>query len=136
MLLNIIEENNIIKEVENSKNISAEEKYLLEFPKRDSEKLKYEVGKIAELLVGNQESNRYTNYLRKKVSQNKIIKQIQNSKETEINILSYDNNKMKAEITYKDLVKEYSLVLDMNTVSQGRLFVRDFNIKKGDKNNG
>lgn len=130
MLLNIIEENNIIKEVENSKNISAEEKYLLEFPKRDSEKLKYEVGKIAELLVGNQESNRYTNYLRKKVSQNKIIKQIQNSKETEINILSYDNNKMKAEITYKDLVKEYSLVLDMNTVSQGRLFVRDFNIRK------
>ena len=107
-----------------------EEKYLLEFPKRDSEKLKYEVGKIAELLVGNQESNRYTNYLRKKVSQNKIIKQIQNSKETEINILSYDNNKMKAEITYKDLVKEYSLVLDMNTVSQGRLFVRDFNIRK------
>lgn len=130
MLLNIIEENNIIKEVENSKNISAEEKYLLEFPKRDSEKLKYEVGKIAELLVGNQESNRYTNYLRKKVSQNKIIKQIQNSKETEINILSYDNNKMKAEITYKNLVKEYSLVLDMNTVSQGRLFVRDFNIRK------
>ena len=130
MLLNIIEENNIIKEVENSKNISAEEKYLLEFPKRDSEKLKYEVGKIAELLVGNQECNRYTNYLRKKVSQNKIIKQIQNSKETEINILSYDNNKMKAEITYKDLVKEYSLILDMNTVSQGRLFVRDFNIRK------
>ena len=37
---------------------------------------------------------------------------------------------MKAEITYKDLVKEYSLVLDMNTVSQGRLFVRDFNIRK------
>ena len=129
MLDSIIKDENIIKE-NFCRSLSAEEKYLLEFPKRDSEKLKYEVGKIAELLVGNQESNRYTNYLRKKVSQSKVIKQIQNSKDTEINILSYDNKKMKAKIIYKDLAKEYSLFLDMNAVSQGRLFVRNFNIEK------
>ena len=128
MLDSIIKDENIIKE-NFCRSLSAEEKYLLEFPKRDSEKLKYEVGKIAELLVGNQESNRYTNYLRKKVSQSKVIKQIQNSKDTEINILSYDNKKMKAKIIYKDLAKEYSLFLDMNAVSQGRLFVRNFNIE-------
>lgn len=118
--------------IDEKRELNAEEKYLSEFPKRDSDKLRYEVGKIAELLVGDKESNRYTNYLRKKASKNKIVKEIQSFKEPEISILDYNNNKMKAKVTYKDLTKEYSLILDMNTVSQGRLFVRGFNIRKGD----
>lgn len=109
---------------------TAEEKYLSEFPKRDSDRLRYEVGKIAELFVANQESNRYARLLSKKASKNKIIKQVQKVKETEISILDYDNKKMKAQITYKDLAKEYNLVFDMNVVSQGRLFVRDFKTKE------
>lgn len=116
--------------IDEKKVLNAEEKYLAEFPKRDSDKLRYEVGKIAELLVGNQESNRYTNYLRKKANKNKIIQQMNNSKETEISILDYDNKRMKAKVTYKYLAKEYSLILDMNAVSQGRLFVWDFDTKK------
>ena len=142
MLKNIIDENridnfNLISNDLDKKQLisnhiisKAEEEYLAEFPKRDSEKLRYEVEKIAELLVENRESNRYTNLLRKKASKNKIIRKVQNFKETEISILYYNNGKMKAEVTYKDLAKEYSLVLDMNTVSQGRLFVWKFDINK------
>ena len=142
MLKNIIDENridnfNLISNDLDKKQLisnhiisKAEEEYLAEFPKRDSEKLRYEVEKIAELLVENRESNRYTNLLRKKASKNKIIRKVQNFKETEISILYYNNGKMKAEVTYKDLAKEYSLVLEMNTVSQGRLFVWDFDINK------
>ena len=109
---------------------TAEDKYLAEFPKRDSDKLRFEVGKIAEMFVSNQESNRYAQLLSKKASKNKFIKQVQNVKETDISIIDYDNKKMKAQITYKDLTKEYNLVFDMNVVSQGRLFVKDFEIKK------
>ena len=141
MLDNIIEENKIAdvnftfskteKGLINKNIISkAEEKYLEEFPKRNSDKLRYEVGKIAELFVNNQESNRYAQLLSKKASKNKIIKQVQNFKESEINILNYNNKKMKAQITYKDLAKEYNLVLDMNVVSEGRLFVRNFEVNK------
>lgn len=142
MLDNIIEENktinnliyNIDEESVHKFEVSkAEEKYLLDFPQRDSDKLRFEVGKIAELLVGNMESNRYTELLRKKASKNKIIKQVQNSKEIDINILDYNNKKMKAQVTYNDLAKEYSLFLDMNVVSQGRLFVWDFDTKKFNK---
>ena len=109
---------------------TAEDKYLAEFPKRDSEKLRFEVGKIAEMFVTNQESNRYAMLLSKKASKNKIIKQVQNVKDSKISILEYDNKKMKAQVTYKDLKKEYNLVLDMNVVSQGRLFVHDFKTNK------
>ena len=142
MLKNIIDENridnfNLISNDLDKKQLisnhiisKAEEEYLAEFPKRDSEKLRYEVEKIAELLVENRESNRYTNLLRKKASKNRIIRKVQNFKETKISILDYNNGKMKAEVTYKDLAKEYSLVLEMNTVSQGRLFVWDFDINK------
>ena len=109
---------------------NAEERYLSEFPKRDSDKLRFEVGKIAEMFVANQESNRYAMLLSKKASKNKIIKQVQNVKDIKISILDYDNKKMKAQVTYKDLSKEYNLVFDMNVVSQGRLFVRDFKTKE------
>lgn len=135
MLENLVEEkqsqNNLICDTSNKFVITtAEEKYLSEFPKRDSDKLRFEVGKIAEMFVTNKESNRYAMLLSKKASKNKIIKQVQNVKETDISIIDYDNKKMKAQVTYKDLSKEYNLFLDMNVVSQGRLFVRDFKTKE------
>ena len=139
MLENLMEEkqnqDNLIYDTKNNLNnkfivTSAEERYLSEFPKRDSDKLRFEVGKIAEMFVANQESNRYTKFLSKKASKNKIINQVQNVKETDISIIDYDNKKMKAQVTYKDLTKEYNLVFDMNVVSQGRLFIRDYRIKE------
>ncbi len=135
MLENLVEEkqtqNNLICDTSNKFVITtAEEKYLSEFPKRDSDKLRFEVGKIAEMFVANKESNRYAHLLSKKASKNKIIRQVQNVKETDISIIDYDNKKMKAQVTYKDLSKEYNLFLDMNVVSQGRLFVRDFKTKE------
>ena len=135
MLENLVEEkqsqNNLICDTNNKFIITtAEEKYLSEFPKRDSDKLRFEVGKIAEMFVANKESNRYAHLLSKKASKNKIIRQVQNVKETDISIIDYDNKKMKAQVTYKDLSKEYNLFLDMNVVSQGRLFVRDFKTKE------
>ncbi len=135
MLENLVEEkqiqDNLICDTSNKFAITtAEEKYLSEFPKRDSDKLRFEVGKIAEMFVANKESNRYAMLLSKKASKNKIIRQVQNVKETDISIIDYDNKKMKAQVTYKDLSKEYNLFLDMNVVSQGRLFVRDFKTKE------
>lgn len=135
MLENLVEEkqsqNNLICDTSNKFVITiAEEKYLSEFPKRDSDKLRFEVGKIAEMFVANKESNRYAHLLSKKASKNKIIRQVQNVKETDISIIDYDNKKMKAQVTYKDLSKEYNLFLDMNVVSQGRLFVRNFKTKE------
>lgn len=107
-------------------NLEAEKNYLKEFPKRTSEELKYEIGKIAELLVENKESNRYTEILRRKASKDK---KIQDMKQIEsVDIIKFENGKMKAGILYRNL--DYKLVLDMETVSRGRLFLNGYNTVK------
>ena len=65
----------------------AEENYLKDFPKYTIKDLKIEIEKIADILIENQESNRYTDILREKVKKDYRIKAI---KEGFVNSLKND----------------------------------------------
>lgn len=111
-------------------NENAEKNYLQDFPKRTSDDLKYEIGKIAELLLDNKPCNRYTETVRKKANKDKKIQEFKVIKDTEIKIIDYDNKKMKAQILFKNLSKDYKLNLDMDAVSRGRLFLNGYTTEK------
>lgn len=109
---------------------NAEKKYFQDFPKKTSDDLKYEIGKIAELLLDNKPCNRYTEIVRKKANKDKKIQDLKNIKDVEIKIINYDNKKVKAQILFKDLTEDYNLNFDMDAVSQGRLFLNGYTTKK------
>ena len=117
-------------------NENAEKNYLQDFPKRTSNDLKCEIGKIAELLLDNKPCNRYTEAVRKKAKKDKKVQEFKVIKDTEIKIIDYDNKKLKAQILFKDLSKDYKLDLDMDAVSRGRLFLNGYTtgkVKDGNK---
>ena len=112
--------------------VNPQEKYLSKFPKRTEESIKTELEKVTGLLMQDQESNRYSEILRKKFSNDKNIKKFKNFENSNVDSVEFndENNKMKANVLFQNLNEKYNLTLDINVVSQGRIFVRDFKAKK------
>ena len=108
----------------------AEEKYGVLFPDNTINDLKSEIEKVAELLVAGEESNRYTEKLREKAKEDERIQEINNSVVENVELVKYVNDNLKARIKYKDFENEYTLILSFNTVSGGRVFLKDYFIFK------
>ena len=108
----------------------AEEKYLKQFPNYTIKDLKLEIEKIADILVDNQESNRYTEVLRQKAKNDDKIKRLKDTVIQDVDIMKYNRGILKAKVKYKDFENEYSLVLNMNTVTRGRVFLNNYYVFK------
>ena len=129
----------IIRDVKNAKyNVKdeskigkeAEERYLEEFPDYTIFKLKSEIEKIADILVDNQKSNRYTEILREKAAKDEKVKKLKNAVMEDVDIVKYNKGNLKAKVKYKDYDYKYSMVLNLSTVSRGRVFLNNYLIYK------
>ena len=84
----------------------AEEKYLKEFPNYTIFSLKSEIEKIADILVDNQSSNRYTELLREKAAKDEKVQELKNAAAQDVDIIKYYKGNLKAKVEFKE-AKEY-----------------------------
>lgn len=108
----------------------AENKFGILYPEKSIEDLKNEIEKIAELLSAGDESNRYTDLLRKKALNDERIQEIKDAVVENIELVKYVNNNLKARIKYKDYDNEYTLILSFSTVTSGRIFLNNYFVFK------
>ena len=108
----------------------AEEKYLKEFPNYTIFSLKSEIEKIADILVDNQSSNRYTELLREKASKDEKVQKLKGAVMEDIDILKYNKGNLRAKIKYRDYDYNYSMVFNLSTVARGRVFLNNYLVYK------
>lgn len=108
----------------------AENKYQNEFPNYSIDELKKEIEIIADILIHHTKSNRYTEALRQKAKDDEKIRILKDSVVEKVEIIKYVDDVLKARVKYRDYNNEYSLILSMNTVSMGRVFLNSYYIFK------
>ncbi|MCI8309401.1 MAG: hypothetical protein HFJ45_04225 [Clostridia bacterium] len=108
----------------------AEDRYFKEFPEYTIQDLKLEIEKVADILINNESSNRYTEALRQKAKNDDKIKVLKDSVVDKVEIIKYVDGVLKARVKYRDNNHEYSLILSMNTVTTGRVFLNSYYIFK------
>lgn len=108
----------------------AEEKYLKEFPNYTIFSLKSEIEKIADILVDNQSSNRYTELLREKASKDEKVQKLKGAVMEDIDILKYNKGNLRAKIKYRDYDYNYSMGFNLSTVARGRVFLNNYLVYK------
>lgn len=108
----------------------AKDKYEGLYPENSIEELKNEIEKIAELLVAGEESNRYTELLRRKAINDTRMKKIKDSVTENVELVKYVDDNLKARIKYRDYENEYTLILSFNTVATGRVFLTKYFVFK------
>ena len=108
----------------------AENKFGILYPETSIADLKDEIEKVAELLIAGEESNRYTELLRKKAQDDERIQEINNAVTENVELVKYVGDILKARIKYKDYDNEYTLILSFNTVTSGRVFLNDYFVFK------
>lgn len=106
------------------------ENYKKDYPNKDVDDLKVEIEKIADRLIDNLESNRYTDKVREKAKKDKRIKLLKNEIADDVKIINYKDKKLKAKVNYILDNNEYSLIFDMITVNRGRVFLKKYNLMK------
>lgn len=109
------------------KNIKS---YESDYPNQNGDELKIEIEKIADRLINNQNSNRYTNQIKDKVQKDERIDPFRNQIADDVKIIRYNNNKLKAKVMYSLENEKYSLIFDMITVNRGRVFLKKYNLMK------
>ena len=108
----------------------AEDKYEMLYPEKSIEALKDEIEKISELLILGEESNRYTEVLRRKAENDERIQELKSAIVENVELVKYVNEILKARIRYKDYDNEYTLILSFSTVTSGRVFLNDYFVFK------
>ena len=108
----------------------AEDKYGVLYPDNSISDLKDEIEKVAELLIAGEESNRYTESLRKKAKEDERIQEMNQAITENVELVKYVGDVLKARIKYKDYDNEYTLILSFSTVSGGRVFLNDYFVFK------
>lgn len=114
-----------------SNSILAEEainKYTNEFPDYSIQDLKIEIEKVADILVNHEASNRYTEALRQKSKNDDKMKILKKLLPNNVEIIKYVDGVLKARVKYQDNNTEYSLILSMNTVTTGKVFLNSYYI--------
>lgn len=108
----------------------AEEKYLSEFPDYTLFSLKSEIEKIADILIDNQPSNRYTELLREKAAKDEKVQELKNAAAQDVDIIKYNKGNLKAKVEFKDYDYNYSMILNLSTVARGRVFLNNYTVLK------
>ena len=108
----------------------SEEQYKKDFPNKSIKDVEREIEIIADKLVDNQETNRYTENLRQKAKKDYKIKILKKLCLDNAKIVNYKNKKMKAKVKFRDFNDEYYMLMDMKVVSKGRIFLNSYKILK------
>lgn len=106
------------------------ENYKKDYPNKSIEDLKVEIEKIADRLMEDQDSNRYTNKMKEKFQNDRRIEPLRNQFIDDVKIMNYQDKKLRAKVNYIVENDEYSLIFDMITVNRGRVFLKKYNLMK------
>lgn len=106
------------------------ENYEKDYPNKSIEDLKVEIEKIADRLMEDQDSNRYTNKMKEKFQNDRRIEPLRDQFIDNVKIMNYQDKKLKAKVNYIIENDEYSLIFDMITVNRGRVFLKKYNLMK------
>jgi hypothetical protein len=124
---------NGVYKVKNNNSIlakEAEEKYSKKFPEHTLDDLNLEIEHVADLFINIEPSNRYTEALRQKAKNDEKIKVLKDAVFEEVELIKYVDDVLKARVKYRDYENRYSLILSMNTVTLGRIFLNNYYIYK------
>ena len=111
-------ENELIKRFEN------------EYPNKTAKDLKIEIEKISDMLLGNEESNRYTYRLQEKASNDRKLERIRKIIPDNVSLLTLKDHKLKAQVNYLNENKEYTIIMYMDAVAKGRVFLKKYKTMK------
>jgi hypothetical protein len=117
----------------NGKNNNEEENFNnfhKDFPDKDMQSLKIEIEKISDMLLDNQESNRYTYKIQEKAKNDYKLDEFRNEIPDSVDILNYKDGKLKAQVNYLTDGKECTLIMYMNIVKKGRIFLNNYKTMK------
>lgn len=115
------------------KNISEEESlanFQRDFPEKDMNFLKIEIEKISDMLLDNEESNRYTYKIQEKAKNDYKLDEFRNEIADSVEILDYKKGKLKAQVNYLLGKTEYTLIMYMDIVKKGRVFLKNYKSMK------
>lgn len=104
--------------------------YESKYPNKSAQDLKIEIEKISDMLLGNEDSNRYTYKIQKKAKDDIKLDEFRKTIPNSVNILDYKNNKLKAQVNYLDENNEYTIIMYMNIVAKGRVFLKKYKTMK------
>ena len=107
-----------------------EDSYNKDFPNKKIEDLEKEIQIVADKLIENQKTNRYTENLREKAQKDYKIKILKKLCLDDAKIVNYRNKKMKAKVKFKDYDEEYYMLMNLKLVSKGRIFLNSYKILK------
>ena len=111
-------EEELVKEFENK------------YPNKTVKDLKIEIEKISDMLLDNEESNRYTYKIQKKANRDSKLDKFREIIPYSVDILDYKNDELKAQVNYLDRNNEYTIIMYMNVVSKGRVFLKNYKTMK------
>lgn len=115
------------------KNILEEESlanFQRDFPEKDMNFLKIEIEKISDMLLDNEESNRYTYKIQEKAKNDYKLDEFRNEIADSVEILDYKKGKLKAQVNYLLGKTEYTLIMYMDIVKKGRVFLKNYKSMK------
>lgn len=101
-----------------------------DFPDKDITFLKIEIEKICDMLLDNQESNRYTYKIQEKAKNDYKLNEFREEIPNSVEILDYKKGKLKAQVNYLLGKTEYTLIMYMDTVQKGRVFLKNYKSMK------
>ena len=101
-----------------------------DFPEKDINALKIEIEKISDMLLDNQESNRYTYKIQEKAKNDYKLQEFRNELPDSVEIIDYDSGKLTAQVSYISGKIEYILIMYMDIVKKGRVFLKKYKSMK------
>jgi hypothetical protein len=104
------------------------ENYKHDYPEKSIDELKLEIEHVANMLLENTESSRYTERIREKANKDKKIRLIKNEFADSVEIVDYNNKFLKAKVNYYVGKYKYNLILDMKTVTKGKVFLNKYSL--------
>lgn len=119
----ILDEEDIIEK-------SKLEKFQKDFPEKNIDALKVEIEKISDMLLDNQESNRYTYKIQEKAKNDSKLQEFRNEIPDGVEIIDYSKGKLIAQVSYISGKIEYILIMYMDIVKKGRVFLKNYKSMK------
>lgn len=106
------------------------EEFQKDFPEKDIDALKIEIEKISDMLLDNQESNRYTYKIQEKAKNDYKLQEFRNEIADGVEILDYADGKITAQVSYISGRIEYILIMYLDIVKKGRVFLKKYKSMK------
>lgn len=82
------------------------------------------------MLLGNEESNRYTAKIQRKANKDYRLDKIRKTIPDSVNLLELKDDDLKAQVNYLDQDNEYTIIMYMKLVAKGRVFLKNYKTMK------